>query len=735
MKPQANGSPLTFQVTLTVMALALFTLLMVIGFGAFATMRADQDALLRQTAFVENGLNDAVAAMMREQESVAVWDDAVTFAKAHDQQWMDENLGEWMSSYYGHDRIFVLDEHDRPVYAMEDGKRVAPARYAAAAPVAAPLVRQLRALMAETAASDTADPPKQVAEDLVSLAGEPSILSVMPIVPSSDRITQEPGSEYLHVAVKFIDDDVVGVIGRQYMLAGAHVAPLLARPAAASVPLIDSRGIILGYVGWTPDRPGLTLISKTGPALLGGALLAGGVLWFLLRRLRRASSALQTSQHQAQFLAFHDTLTGLPNRALFEDRLRRAFLSARRDHSRIALLYIDLDRFKNINDTLGHPAGDELVRQTARRLEAKVRDVDTVARLGGDEFAIIMVEVKNVSAAENLSEKLLEELARPFLLMGDQVFIGASIGIAVSLESDTDPAELQRKADIALYEAKRNGRGRYQLFAGDMDDLLSRRRLIESDLRAALDRRGELKLSYQPIFATDCRTILGAEALVRWNHPVHGALSPAHFISIAEDRGIIGRLGKWVLSSAARFAATTDLPWVAVNVSPLQLREEGFADELIEILAIAGLAPRRLQLEITEGVLLEDSSVARSVLSTLRNVGVRVVLDDFGTGYSSIGYLRRHAVDKLKIDRSFVHQLGSGEEAHAIVEAIVHLARALNLPVTVEGVETDEQRDLVVAMGCTELQGFLLSAPVSETEMRAVASGEQPALPHQSTAV
>jgi diguanylate cyclase (GGDEF)-like protein len=676
MKPQANGSPLTFQVTLTVMALALFTLLMVIGFGAFATMRADQDALLRQTAFVENGLNDAVAAMMREQESVTVWDDAVTFAKAHDQQWMDENLGEWMSSYYGHDRIFVLDEHDRPVYAMEDGRRVAPARYAAAAPAAAPLVRQLRALMAETAASDTADPPKQVAKDLVSLAGEPSILSVMPIVPSSDRITQEPRSEYLHVAVKFIDDDVIGVIGRQYMLAGAHVAPLLARPAAASVPLIDSRGIILGYVGWTPDRPGLTLISKTGPALLGGALLAGGVLWFLLRRLRRASSALQTSQHQAQFLAFHDTLTGLPNRALFEDRLRRAFLSARRDHSRIALLYIDLDRFKNVNDTLGHPAGDELVRQTARRLEAKVRDVDTVARLGGDEFAVIMVEVKNVSAAENLSEKLLEELARPFLLMGDQVFIGASIGIAVSLESDTDPAELLRKADIALYEAKRNGRGRYQLFAGDMDDLLSRRRLIESDLRAALDRRGELKLSYQPIFATDCRTILGAEALVRWNHPVHGALSPAHFISIAEDRGIIGRLGKWVLSSAARFAATTDLPWVAVNVSPLQLREEGFADELIEILAIAGLAPRRLQLEITEGVLLEDSSVARSVLSTLRNVGVRVVLDDFGTGYSSIGYLRRHAVDKLKIDRSFVHQLGSGEEAHAIVEAIVHLARA-----------------------------------------------------------
>ena len=718
MKSHASSRPLTSQVTLTVLALAVFTLALVVGFGFFATMSADNDALQRQKAFVANGLQDAVNGLMREQESVSVWDDAVNFAKAHDQQWMSENLGEWMYSYYGHDRAFVLDEHDQPVHVMEDGKTVAAARYAAAEPIVAPAVHKLRALMAEIASSDDADPPKPVAEDLVSLDGKPAILSVMPLVPSTDRLTQEPGTEYLHVAVKFIDDRVVGNIARQYMLVGARVLPFLATPDAASVPLIDSRGVILGYIGWTPNRPGMTLIGKTGPALLGAAALGAGMLWFLLRRLRRASTELQSSQDHAQFLAFHDRLTGLPNRALFEDRLKRALVAAQRQRGRIALLYIDLDRFKTVNDTLGHPAGDELVRQTARRLESRIREVDTVARLGGDEFAIVLVDIRNLGAAEDLSAKLLDDLSRPFLLMGDQVFIGASIGIAVSPDTGSDPDDLLRKADIALYEAKKNGRGRYQVFAGDMDDILTRRRLIESELRAALDRGGELRLAYQPVYAPNCQTIVGVEALVRWEHPIHGALPPAHFIGIAEERGMIGPLGSWVLTRAARFAASTELPWIAVNVSPLQLRDETFAQQVLEILDNARLAPARLQIEITESVLLEDSDTAKGALARLRQAGVRVALDDFGTGYSSINYLRRYAVDKLKIDRSFVKQLGADDDTYAIIEAMVRLARALKIQVTVEGVETAEQRDMALAIGCDELQGFLLASPMTEAQLR-----------------
>jgi diguanylate cyclase (GGDEF)-like protein len=436
--------------------------------------------------------------------------------------------------------------------------------------------------------------------------------------------------------------------------------------------------------------------------------------------LRRASAALQTSQDQAQYLAFHDTLTGLPNRALFEDRLRRTLLFASREKTRVALLYLDLDRFKHINDTLGHPAGDELVRQTAARLRHTIREVDTVARLGGDEFAIILIDVPDVASAEDIAERLLLRLREPFRLIDDQVFVSASVGIALSSGSETDADDLLRKADIALYEAKKNGRGRYQVFAGDMDDLLLRKRKVESELRKALDGEGGIKLAYQPVFAADGHRILGAEALIRWGHEVHGALPAAQFIAIAEERGLIGELGKWALSEACRFAVGTELPWIAVNISPMQLRDVGFAEQVARILKETGLDPSRLQLETTESVLLEHSDTTSTVIAALRQSGVRVALDDFGTGYSSLSYLRRQSIDKLKIDRSFVRLLDEDQSARAIAKTFIELALALKVEVTAEGVETDTQKALLVRMGCHQLQGYLLSPPLEPGQLLAL---------------
>ena len=338
-----------------------------------------------------------------------------------------------------------------------------------------------------------------------------------------------------------------------------------------------SNGVILGYVVWDQDRPGMSLIRKAGPALVLGGLLAASVLYFLLRRLRRTTRDLQRTQEEAHYLAGHDRLTGLPNRALFEDRLKHALLAVRRNNRRVALLYIDLDRFKNVNDTLGHAAGDELVRQTAMRLQSSVRHVDTVARLGGDEFAVIVFDIKGLSASEELCERLLAEIEEPFDIMDTQAFVSASIGVSISSGEDADPQELLRKADIALYEAKKNGRNRHAVFAGDMDDVLVRKRVIENDLRAALDTGDELFLVYQPVYAPDCATLLGAEALIRWDHPVHGGLSPQHFVTIAEERGMMNSLGDWVLREAIAFALTAEVPWIAVNLSPLQLRDPGFA--------------------------------------------------------------------------------------------------------------------------------------------------------------
>ncbi|RJT35052.1 EAL domain-containing protein [Mesorhizobium waimense] len=718
MSARPNSSPLTHQVTLTVLMLAAFALAMVVGFGIYATAQADHVSLERQKIFFANGLKDQIAAVVREQESVTVWDDSVINTRAGNLSWIEENLSTWMYSYYGHNRVYLLDAANRPVHAMREGKVLDPSVYGEDEPALQPTIAKLRAMIAEPPKGDTSDAPaKLAAEDLVSLGGKPAILSVMPLVPSTDRLTQEPGSEYLHVSVEFINDAVIGKIAEKYLLDSAHLLPLSQPAASATIPLVDSRGVILGYIGWDQERPGLTLVRKTAPALIIGLLLAASVLAFLLRRLRRASSALQTSQDQAQYLAFHDTLTGLPNRALFEDRLRRALLTTGHDMGRVALLYIDLDRFKHINDTLGHPAGDELVRQTAARLQHTIREVDTVARLGGDEFALILIDIRDIRAAEDIAERLQQKLQEPFKLMDDQVFVSASIGISLSAGADADADDLLRKADIALYEAKKNGRGRHQVFAGDMDDLLLRKRKVESELRKALNGGTGIKLAYQPVFATNGKTILGAEALIRWGHEVHGALPAAQFIAIAEERGMIVQLGAWVLLEACRFAVRTELPWLAVNVSPLQLRDAGFPEQVASILAETGLAPQRLQLEITESVLLENSDTPRAALAALRQSGVDIVLDDFGTGYSSLGYLRRHAIDKLKIDRTFVRLLDGDGNSAAIVKALIDLAIALEVEVTAEGVETEAQKTLLVAMGCRQLQGFLLSPPLEPAQL------------------
>ncbi|MER9508145.1 EAL domain-containing protein [Mesorhizobium sp. M0579] len=716
MSARRQRSPLTFQVTLTVLTLAVFALAIVVGFGLYATMQADRVSLEREKVFLANGLQDQIAAVKREQESVAVWDDSVINAKAGNQTWMAENFSVWMYSYYGHNRVYVLDNANRPVHAMREGKVVSPAVFGEDEPALRPTIARLRQMMSKDASQAGA---KFVADDLVSLGGQPAILSVMPLVPSSDRVTQASGSEYLHVSIEFINDAVIGKIAQKYLLAGAHLLPRAQPLGSAAIPLIDKQGVILGYIAWDQERPGLTLVGKASPALALAALVAASVLAFLLRRLRRASSALQTSQAQAQYLAFHDTLTGLPNRALFEDRLRRALLTSGNE-SKVALLYLDLDRFKHVNDTLGHPAGDELVRQTAARLQHTVRDVDTVARLGGDEFAVILIDVRDVRNAEDISERVLQKLQEPFKLMDDQVFISASIGIALSTGPDADADDLLRKADIALYEAKKNGRGRYQVFAGDMDDLLLRKRKVESELRSALNGGTGIKLAYQPVFASDGKTIVGAEALIRWAHEVHGALPAAQFIAIAEERGMIGQLGAWALLEACRFAVKTKLPWLAVNVSPLQLRDAGFAEEVASILAETGLAPERLQLEITENVLLENNDTTRAALAALRQSGVGIVLDDFGTGYSSLSYLRRHAIDKLKIDRSFVRLLDGDGNSGAIVKALIDLAGALKVEVTAEGVETEVQKALLVAMGCQQLQGYLLSPPLEPAQLVAL---------------
>lgn len=710
-------SPLSRQITNLSIVFVLALIAAVGCFGWWAASRIDDRSIARQAHAVQTGLADIEKRIPVEQNSSAIWDDAVLNLRSDNEPWIEENLTAWMSKYFGHDQVYVLDSANRPVHAAHDGAAVNPETYEAIRDIAAPLVTELRAAMAE-ASADVTDSTAAVTglgiEDIVALEGsKPAIISLRPVVPGTGAVQQAPGTEFLHLSIREIDQEVAGEISEKYAIEGLGYSTFDPDDGErVASPILNDSGRIVSFFTWVPDEPAYALIRDTAPALAAALGLAGLTAAMLLRRLKRTSRMLEHSRAEASYLAFHDALTGVPNRALFEDRLEQALAHMRRSGSAVALHYLDLDRFKHVNDTLGHPIGDELIKAAAHRLSACVGDADTVARIGGDEFAIIQVGLADNALALSLARTVVEVIGAPFELSGHEVRVGASVGVVVTSDSGAAGEELMRQADIALYSAKGDGRGRYHLFIDEMDENVRDQRILEMDLRSALANEAGLGLVYQPIYETQTCRVAGAEALVRWDHPERGRLSPAMFISLAEDRGLIDQLGMWVLTTACRFAASSTIPWVAVNVSPLQFRDEKFADRVFNILAQTGLAARRLELEITEGLLLQNSPLVQSTLNRLRARGIRVALDDFGTGYSSISYLRTYGVDKLKIDQSFTAALGKDQEIQGIVRSIIELGRAMHMLVTAEGVETAEQQRILAGMGCDQLQGYLLSKPV-----------------------
>ena len=419
------------------------------------------------------------------------------------------------------------------------------------------------------------------------------------------------------------------------------------------------------------------------------------------------------AEDQVRHLAFFDALTGLANRLLLMDRLRSAVAEAVRNERLVAVLCLDLDRFKEVNDTLGHAAGDQLLQIAAERLKAQTRMVDTVARLGGDEFAIVQAGISSLGDVQALCERLLEAFAQPFPIDDQPVWVGLSIGVALAPVDGENGEDLFRLADLALYRAKNDGRGTFRLFEPVMDAQLKERKAFERDLRQALARK-EFVLDYQP--QVDVRTghIVGAEALLRWHHPEHGLLPPGLFIPIAEQSGLIAPIGAWVLEEACREAANWQEPIVvSVNLSPVQMRQRGFTDYVAHVLEVSGLPAQRLELEVTEGVLLQDDEQTTATLAGLKGLGVRTAIDDFGTGYSSLGYLNRFSFDRLKIDRSFIRDLYARSDSATIVRAIIGLGRGLAVDVTAEGVESPAQLAFLSVEGCSTAQGFHLGRPMS----------------------
>jgi diguanylate cyclase (GGDEF)-like protein len=678
-----------------------------------STRRTDALALSRQTQRLDVAIEQTLKAVTVDQEASTYWDDAVTRTRERplDLEWLDNNLGVWFHTYYQIDEAYLLDERNVPIYAMQNGRRAAPASFGRVAIPALKLAAQLRQRLLGGRLLPDGSVGKTVgASEVALVGGRPALISLKPIVSETGNIPQAPRSEYLHVAVRYLDGSFLARIAKLYVVDEPRFSRT--EPQTAAVAVRNSNGRTVGYVTWRPFQPGEQVESQMLPVLLATLVVVGALLSLLLMRIWGSRMELEASRAEAQHLAFHDALTGLANRALFEDHLA---LALRRRDTHAAVLLLDLDRFKNVNDTLGHQAGDALIQEFGKRLSALTRESDTIARFGGDEFAIL-VEGATMPVVRQLAERILEDIRRPFDIFEAQAHVGVSIGIAMSHGSGGDPLDLVRKADIALYRAKDGGRNGYRLFSPEMDESVKLRSTIEEELRDAVTTGRGLCLHYQPLVGSNGK-VLGLEALLRWKHPRRGLISPGQFVSVAEETGLIVPLGEWVLRQACLASRGWPGLFVAVNLSPVQFHAPDFYDGLMRIVRETRADPRAIQLEVTERVLLDDDDSVRGILAKLRAADFKIVLDDFGTGYSSLSYLRKFEVDKIKIDGSFVQHLGEVSDSAAIVTAVLALGKAMGLTVSAEGVETADQRTFLQIAGCSEMQGHYFSPALPESEI------------------
>ncbi|WNK38965.1 putative bifunctional diguanylate cyclase/phosphodiesterase [Pantoea agglomerans] len=694
--------------------LVAILLLTFVGAGAalfVGTSLTNTEARHQQQRMIEASFSQSLNEHLRQLRSLSRWGPFEQhLAEGNSSRWLDENIGLWLYEMFGHQLILVLDQQNQIVRVWREGQ-----------PVSAP---ENDPLIGEVLQSPLVnDPARHDNADYARVTNRAAALAVGNIQRESNALPR-----FRLVSLKFLDDGYLAGLAERNQLQGLHFSDGTPQPGTgARYLLIAQAGEAVGYLNWIPSRPGAQMLRTIGPST-GLAVLAISLLClYMVRRLWNSSVNLSqsmlrlgASEAQAQHLAFHDVLTGLPNRALVEDRLTQALALATRHDQRVALLLIDLDRFKTINDTHGHHAGDELIIAVAQRLSRIVRASDTVGRIGGDEFIVVMPDVDNIGQVHSLAQRIIDELSEPFTLFGSDVWSGASIGLALAPKDGVDRLELMRKADIALYEAKSGGRGTYRQFERAMDESVRTRQTIAADLRTALHTHQGLEVWYQPLMDIGGQQMVGIEALLRWHHPARGLIAPGEFIAIAEETGLIIPLSEWVLAEACVTQQRFPELLVAVNVSPVQFRSTGFVERVMAIVSQNGGDPKRLELEITEGVLIEDEREARAIIVELRDAGFRIALDDFGTGYSSLNYLSNFPVDKIKIDRSFTQSLGVAENSVAIVESVVKLGHAMGLMVTAEGVETPGQMSALADAGCNQLQGYLFSQAVPADQLAAL---------------
>jgi len=686
--------------------------------------RADEVAFNTQQRLIHQALVDEGERALRQVQSVAATPQATASIRdRYDPEWADAHVGKWLQDFFKDDVVQIVGADDAIRYrrSRTDIEAGADDLNAALRPILDLLRGRLSALpdhaIAVTAAPDPAKPGRD-AVLIQQFIGRPAIVVAVAVGSDADLAPGNSGVPMV-ITAKFISDRLLNRIGDRLQLDGLRILDRDAPPPVgdeAMSEIDDTQGDVIIRLVWKPARPGGAIAASVAPffvaALAGFALL----VWLGIRHMRRTAVAIAAGERQLRHLALHDPVCGLPNRIYFTERLERAIAEVRGGGRTNAVFYIDLDHFKDVNDTLGHHIGDELILNVTQRLSRIVRGDDLVARLGGDEFAIITACASDSYSLQAIAGRIISAVCAPYAISGHNIIIGASIGIAVIDRRAGDAADILRYADMALYRAKSEGRNRACIYDAAMDADLSSRKLLEGDLLQAIKNDG-LRAAYQPIVNAAGDTLVGVEALARWTHPVHGEIPPSRFIPIAEHSGLIIELGEWMLRRACLDGRDWPGLTVAVNVSPLQFRRSDFVEVVERILTETDFDANRLELELTESTLLGNLETAELSMLRLKAIGVRFALDDFGTGYSSLLYLRRFPFDKLKIDSSFVRSIEKAPDAAAIVHAVVSLGRGLGMKVTAEGVETAEQHLFLRAAGVHTMQGFRFGKPDTAEEI------------------
>ena len=700
-----------------------------------SAQRADEVAVTHEQQLLSRALDNFGERVLRETDSVATSPTAVhNIRDKFDPKWTDEHVGRWLAGYFDHDAVIVFGADDQPIYSLAGKEPPSQGWFASAWPDMKSVLEYMRGrdpnLRVAVRLNDSQRKAGPHSEAVVirSFLGHPAVLAAVAVRDSGTAVPAT-GNAPIVMSIEYVDRQELTQISAQLRLTNLREIRDEPLPQGDYMyELADPRGDVIARFAWSPKQPGAEIVHSVVPfiavALAGFALLAA----FVLRYMRRTAATIAAGESRLRHLAMHDPLCGLPNRIFFGERLEAVIEEVRAGSSPAALFYIDLDHFKDVNDTLGHHVGDELIRNVTLRLSHTLRGDDLVARLGGDEFAVISSIGNDQAKMMALAQRMIGALCAPYAISGHNIVIGASIGIAVVNKSCAGAADVMRYADMALYRAKNEGRNRACIYDAVMDADLSNRKIMEADLREAIEN-DRLHLLYQPIVNKSGEQLVGVEALCRWTHPTRGEIPPSEFIAVAEHSGLIIELGAWVLRRACLDGNAWPSLTVAVNVSPLQFRRTDFCRMVERVLNETEFDPSRLELELTESVLLGNVDTAEAAMIRLKEMGVCVALDDFGTGYSSLLYLRRFPFDKLKIDRSFVLSIEKAPDAAAIVHAIVSLGRGLGMKVTAEGVETADQQLFLRAAGVHSMQGFRFGRPVVAGEITARLQSSEPIQP------